>query len=281
MKDMKLATVVVCYYPNEDLIENIGSFLDLSDFLYIWDNTPGGSEIVNSIPTEQNVRKLNIGGGNEGLAFAYNRAIEMAKNEGCTHLMTMDQDSRFEHFEHFVSTIANHETQGIGMFCPPINNPDFEQNMEVPHAAQSGCVFALEMIDKIGLFREDFFIGMVDVEMQLKAARAGYRILCVAGCNLVHHIGSERQVKFLGNGVGVSDYNPLRHYYDSRNRILMWHEFPDDYSFKGKMKHYLNRMKTVGKIALFENGKWKKISAIVKGTYYGLLNKPVPYSFHN
>jgi len=274
---MKLASVVVCYYPNEELMENIDSYSFGSDILYIWDNTPGGSDIVKMIPSNSHTQVLNFGGDNKGLAFAYNRAMELAKEQGCSHLMTMDQDSRFEHFDRFLETISSNTNHVYGMFCPPINNPDLEHHVEVPHAAQSGCVFDMKMMGELGGFREDFFIGMVDVEMQLKAVQAGYKILCVSGCNLVHHIGSEREVKFIGHKVGVSDYGPLRHYYDSRNRILMWHEFPDDYSFSGKMKHYLNRIKTMLKIALFEDAKWVKIKAIIKGTYYGIVNKAKPY----
>ncbi|MCR5645462.1 MAG: hypothetical protein K6F96_03585 [Bacteroidales bacterium] len=274
---MKLATVVVCYHPSPELLENITSYSDGSALLFIWDNTPGGSEMMKSIPLRAHWRLLNMGGENQGLAFAYNRAMEMAKKEGCTHVMTMDQDSRFEHFDRFLAAVSAVTDPSYGMFCPPLNQPDCQQNKEVPHAAQSGCVFDMQMIDRIGGFREDFFIGMVDVEMQLRASRAGYKILCVAGCNLVHHIGSERKVKVMGHQSGVSDYSPLRHYYDSRNRILMWREFPDDFSFGGKMKHFLNRMKTMLKIVLFEDAKWKKIKAIIRGTYNGLANKVKPY----
>lgn len=274
---MKLATVVVCYYPKEDLLENINSYRSLSDILYVWDNTPSGSDIVRAIPEETPFRVLNSGGENHGLSYAYNRAIELAQKEGCTHIMTMDQDSCFEHFDQFVKAVASCEDRVYGVFCPPINNPELEHDTEVPHAAQSGCVFDLRMVDEIGGFREDFFIGMVDVEMQLKAARAGYKMLCVAGCNLVHHVGSGREVKFLGHKVVVSDYNPLRHYYDSRNRILMWHEFPDDYTFGGKLKHYLNRLKTMAKIVLFEDKKWPKTKAIIQGTYFGMIDRAKPF----
>lgn len=277
MRGFKLATVVVCYYPNDDLAGNISSYFRPLDRLYVWDNTPGGSDVVKSIAQFENVILLNVGGKNEGLSFAYNKAIEKAEQEDCTHIMTMDQDSRFEHFDRFVDGVSSKKNQGFGMFCPPINNPSVLNDMEVPCAAQSGCVFDLQMIEKIGGFREDFFIGMVDVEMQLRAVQNGYKMLCVGGCNLVHQIGSGRVVELLGYKIGVSDYGPLRHYYDSRNRILMWKEFPDDYNAKGKMKHLLGRFKVMVKVLLFENNKLKKVFAIIRGTWNGIFNRLKPY----
>lgn len=266
----KLATVVVCWYPNDELLLNIASYFAGSDCLIIWDNTPGGSSLIDSI---DNAIVLNHGKQNMGLAYAYNRAIELAGQNGSTHIMTMDQDSRFDNFELFRDKVKCYPES---MVCPSINEHLLDDTV-VPHAAQSGCVFPLDMIKKVGGFREDFFIGMVDVEMQLKAQESGYKIIQAGGCHLIHHIGSERKVSFWGHSISVSDYSPLRHYYDSRNRILMWKEFPQDYNCKGKVKHMFGRLKVMTKILLFENNKASKSIAIIRGTWNGLLNRVLPY----
>ncbi len=267
----KLVTVVVCWFPTEDLLLNIASYSTGTDLLIVWDNTPGGSPLVSSI---HNATILNYGKDNMGLAYAYNRAIELAEQIGATHIMTMDQDSRFENFTHFRQCL---DLYPDSMICPPLNSTTVLENKEVSHAAQSGCVFPINMINKVGGFREDFFIGMVDVEMQLKAQSAGFSIIQVGGCSLIHHIGSERVVSFMGHSISVSDYTPIRHYYDSRNRILMWKEFPTDYNLRGKVSHMLGRLKVMIKILLFENNKSKKISAILRGTWNGLLNRTKPF----
>lgn len=281
---MKLATVVVLYHPDVSVADNIASYAQLSDFLYVWDNTPGRSseafyaELNNrkEVANHPSVKYLHCEQKNMGLAYAYNRAIEEAEKAGATHLMTMDQDSRFERFEIFLEKIAHNEDGKIGVFAPPIDT-EYDHDVQVTNAAQSGCVFVMAMIRQIGMFREDFFIGMVDAEMLLKAACAGYKIVQIAGCHLSHHVGSERTVSFLGKTIQVSDYGPQRHYYDSRNRILMWREFPGDYNWKGKLGHYWGRLKVMAKILLFEKNKWKKIFAIVRGTWNGLFNRVRPY----
>ena len=271
-----MATVVVCYHPEESLIDNIMCYLGDGNEVFVWDNTPGGSaEVKRLYGVDRVYIDCNMNGENVGLPYAYNRVIERIGKKGYTHLMTMDQDSRFVGFESFVAGIKSVLDKEIGIFVPPINTPlnNVECNKIVAHAPQSGCVFDLKMISKVGLFREDFFIGMVDVEMQLRAQTVGYKIMQVGGCNLVHHIGSERCVNFFGKEIQVSDYNPLRHYYDSRNRILMWHEFPNDFTRKGKASHYLGRVKVMLKIILFEKDKAKKCFAIIKGTWDGIFDR--------
>lgn len=277
---MKLASIVVAYNPNvEDVIRNTLSFAWSCDLVILWDN---------SVDRNNDWSPLNVLGDklivyqeneNVGLAKAYNWGIEQALSLNCTHIMTMDQDSCFEGFDVLRNYVAQYDGAEFGMFCPPIKNPctTIGTVVEVNDAAQSGCIFSLEMINCIGGFREDFFIGMVDVEIQLRAAERGFKIAQVGGCNLIHQIGSGRVVKLLGKSCQVSDYSPLRHYYDSRNRILMWHEFPYDYDFKLKMRHYLGRLKLCMKILLFEDKKMSKVNAIVRGTINGLLDKVITY----
>lgn len=274
---MRLATVVVSYFPDDTLKENVLSYVRDNNKVYLWDNTPQGSSVIDSLCGIDTLVKANTCGDNKGLSYAYNRIIEQIMEEGYTHIMTMDQDSCFENFEGYMEGIKCIVDKSVGMYVPPINCSGVLENKIVSHASQSGCVFDLEMIREIGMFREDFFIGMVDVEMQLRAQAAGYKIMQIGGCNLVHHIGAERCVNLCGKSVQVSDYGALRHYYDSRNRILMWHEFPKDYTLKGKVSHFMGRMKVMMKIALFEKNKAKKISAIMRGTWNGVFNRIVPY----
>lgn len=216
-------------------------------------------------------------GINHGLPKAYNWAIGHARANGYTHLMTMDQDSRFERFDDYRRHVEEKHHPGICSCAINRTSPIDEEWTPINDSAQSGSIFPLAMIDEIGPFRDDLFIGMVDAEMCLRAQEHGYRTIQYNRSNLIHRYGSQRQVVFLGHPVHVSDYNALRHYYDSRNRILMWYEFPYDINTRGKVKHLLGRVKVMAKIALFETDKAAKMRAIVSGTWYGLRNKPVPY----
>ena len=70
---MKLACVVVLYHPSEEVEDNIRTYLPQVDCILKWDNTPR----------------------NIGIGAALNEGVRFARANGCTHLMTMDQDSFF------------------------------------------------------------------------------------------------------------------------------------------------------------------------------------------
>ncbi|MCR5444431.1 MAG: hypothetical protein K6E96_01950 [Bacteroidales bacterium] len=274
---MKLASITVAYHPEiEELRHNLASYANEVEVLILWDNSESlqnYSELKNDFPN----LIIHQDGVNYGLPKPYNWAIDYAKEQNCTHLMTMDQDSCFEDFDKYRHHVEEKNHPGI---CSCIINRKHLVNEEwtpINDSAQSGSIFPLSMIDEIGPFRDDLFISMVDAEMCLRAQEHDYRTIQYNGSNLIHHIGSQRIVSLLGHPIQVSDYNALRHYYDSRNRILMWHEFPYDISTRGKIKHLMGRLKVIIKIVLFETNKAAKICAIISGTCYGLWNKSVPY----
>ena len=274
---MKLATITIAYNPDiAELQQNLASYAALSDIFILWDNSekPLDFSSIRATYPDAVIHQDSI---NQGLPHAYNWAIKYAEEHNCTHLMTMDQDSCFENFAGYRDWAERTKNPGISSVAINQKKPSTEESIVINDSAQSGSIFPLAMIDEIGPFRNDFFISMVDAEMCLRAQEHNYRTIQYNKANLIHHIGSERSVCFMGHQTYVSDYNPLRHYYDSRNRILMWHEFPYDISTSGKAKHLVGRLKVMTKILLFENHKCEKVKAILFGTWYGLLNKPKPF----
>lgn len=274
---MKLAAVVVIYHPDiQNVVVNISAFANGVDYLVVWDNseTPSNLDLLQLLVPDI---VLHQEGKNVGLTTAYNQAIQMAQTQGCTHLMTMDQDSTFENFSEYRRHLDAFADPMVGIFTCPINHDIAQSGYRETTVCQSGSVYLMEMLRHIGGFREDLFIGMVDAEMSLRALEKGYKIYQVAGCNLIHRVGAGRKVRFLGRRVEVSDYSPLRHYYDSRNRILLWHEFPYDYAFRHKVRHIWSRIKLMTKISFFECSKTAKIKAILRGTWNGMCNRTKPF----
>jgi len=274
---IKLTAITVIYHPNlEELWHNISSYATDVTHLILWDNSEDSVDL-SYIKAKKPSIIIHQDGINHGLPTAYNYAIEFAKKHGCTHIMTMDQDSRFENFAGYIQWVEKSGNTGISATAINNQHPDNEESTIINDSAQSGSIFPLSLLKEIGPFREDLFISMVDAEMCLRAQEKGYKTIQYNKSNLIHHIGSGRTVYLLGHAISVSDYIALRHYYDSRNRILMWHEFPNDMGFSGKMKHLLGRLKVMVKIILFEKDKTRKVIAIIKGTWYGIINNPIPY----
>src|SRR4051812_49217623 len=93
---MRLAGTIILFYPDNDVIENILSYIDIVEKLYVIDNSENKNvDLVNQITTLDKVSYLH-NGENRGLAQTLNRAAELAILEKFDLLLTMDQDSYFE-----------------------------------------------------------------------------------------------------------------------------------------------------------------------------------------
>ncbi len=66
------------------------------------------------------------------------------------------------------------------------------------------------VLERIGLFDEDYFYGFEDLDLCLRARRAGFTVLC-AGDARVEHVGAA--------SIGVR--SPRRVYYATRNHLLV------------------------------------------------------------
>jgi len=81
---------------------------------------------------------------------------------------------------------------------------------EVLFASGSAALFRRRMLEEIGLFDEDFFLYCEDVDLGLRASRAGWKCLYVPGA-VVEHAYS----RSAGRGT------PLKAYYVERNRLFV------------------------------------------------------------
>ena len=289
---MKLAAIVVTFFPaNEEFVKNTESYIDFVERLYVWDNTPierrserndGIAAIKEKYPGKVFCFENDK---NVGLGYAYNKGIKRAKQDGFTHLMTMDQDSSFQQFEGFkqnVEKAANtEEIDKIGVYMPLRNQPQVYSDWE-PYGQkgllQSGAIFPLRLFDKVGLFREDFFIDGIDEEMGYRLRKYGYRVTVYSGCNMIHQIGSGHRASFCGIRFSIPDYAPMRGFYILRNKTFLRKEYAYEFGIDWHywfVKQYI--FKYIVKIIFGEKNKMEKISAIGKGLYYGLFSIHKPY----
>ena len=91
---IKIASAVILYNPNEKLYQNISSYIDEIDILFLIDNSDEKAKMVSVVENEwgKKIRYVCLD-GNKGVAYALNVALQMAN--GYDYLMTMDQDTSF------------------------------------------------------------------------------------------------------------------------------------------------------------------------------------------
>lgn len=271
---MKLASITVLYNSSVNgILPNLCSYADGVDLLILWDNSPKPIDLRAIVKRWPKVL-LKQEGKNVGLGEAYNQAIKIARQYGCTHLMTMDQDTSFLDFSKFRYWAENQPDNILHCQVGGYHNTDNETEI-MSVWCQSATIFPLAMLDKIGFFRADYFIGMVDAEMGLRAARGGYYVVQYNGTNATHNLSKPVTRKLFGHAVYLYNYPPFRHYYESRNRILIAKEYQEDFDRQYIWRFLINRIRLIVKVAIFEKSSLKKIIAILSGIYNGLNNKAI------
>ena len=273
---MRLAAIVVTYNPDIDtVISNISTYAKWVDLLILWNNSENGNNKWTKLTETYPDVVICQNYVNIGLPNAYNEGVAIARQNGCTHLMTMDQDSSFVSFDQYRRGMDDIVEANVGIISCPINGiyEDKNENGDVYWANQSGSVFSIAMLENIGLFRGDFFIDMVETEICLRCVAKGYRIVQLDCCNLIHNLGYIRNIKFIGKKIKTPDYSAMRQYYQTRNRILIWHSYPYyELGRRARCGFFKERFVTMGKILLFEHNKIQKVLAILRGIFWGTRN---------
>ena len=270
---MKICAVVVTYYPNiSELFTNISQYIDSVDHLIVWENTPQQKRGDYKINLPEYSYKITYMSreDNVGIAFPLNRAVEFCLINGYSHLLTMDQDSRWADFELFKAAVKRIAICNIAAYVPIIPeiydwNVVIDKYREVEEYITSGTIYNIQAIKDIGLFREDYFIDAVDIEFCYRSQNCGYKAIQMSDGKLYHRLGySKRFCKF----ITTPNYSAVRTYFIIRNHIWLWREYPK--FFKKKyfiLRHTIFRLFL---IILVENNKLEKIKSIFKGVFHGI-----------
>ena len=178
--------------------------------------------------------------GNAGIAAAQNAGITLAKKLGAEIIGFFDQDSQAdaeliqklliytELYEGCViaplalekDTLLEYPVQRLN----PIGYPKdvYVKNAKRPQKVDlvisSGTMMSMKVIEKAGLFDEDFFIDFVDIEWCLRCKKAAIPIYVLPDAVLYHKIGNET---INAGQMKITVHSPLRTYYKVRNSLLL------------------------------------------------------------
>lgn len=266
-RSLRIAGVVVLYYPGTDLRENLDSYIKQVDKLFIIDNSDHASfEVVRMIASLPNADYLP-NNSNLGIAAALNIGANRALEQGFDLLLTMDQDSKAspDMIRLMLESLTGRDMTKIGMIAPfhltrSGHYPGKDICREVMTPMTSGCLLNLKVFETIGSFREELFIDFVDNEYCLRLRKLGYRVLQANKALLEHNVGD---IKKYGPFI-ATNHSPLRRYYKTRNRFYVFsHYF---HAFPGHCLFDLVRLaKEITSIILFEEKKCAKLRMMKQG----------------
>ncbi|KXK24038.1 MAG: family 2 glycosyl transferase [Bacteroidetes bacterium OLB12] len=272
--------VVVLFHPDQNLQQNIKSFIDADEILLI-DNSEPNITLNYLALSEETLAKVKLLSNekNLGIATALNQAAEYARSKGYGWLLTMDQDSRFKenHFQILKATLTSLSKE-IAIVSPKHVTPGSSDKVasepitELRIAMTSGNLLSMKAYQICGAFDDKLFIDSVDHEYCLRLRKKGFKIIRANNSKLLHQLGNITYKKFLFFRFKATHHSPQRRYYITRNRLyVMFKYFSFDlWFFKREMGHYL---KDYLRILFLETQKRTKIRATLLGTWHALTQQ--------
>ena len=246
-----LSIVTVNYNGYKDTCELIDSipFEDCLEVIVV-DNGSQEDE-ANILQTKFPHIKAIRSNQNLGFAGGNNLGIKAAIGK---YIFLINNDTTFKEFNTQVLIERLESSPKIGMVCPKIrfawaNNPIqfagytplstitirnkaigygeedrglYDTPHQTPYAHGAAMMLKREVIDKVGLMPECYFLYYEELDWSMMITRAGYEIWYEPNCTIYH---KESQ--------STGQNSPLRTYYITRNRLLLVKR-----NFKG-LKKYL------------------------------------------
>jgi rhamnosyltransferase len=280
MDGIKIAAVVILYYPGKYFSENLRSITEQVDKIFLVNNSE--QEIINNFYPEK-TECINLY-KNLGVASALNLAAEIAVKQDFNYLLTLDQDSKvhpdlIKNYVHYIKIANNNK---IGILAPNYLYENFiehgKKNFDFPVLVTmtSGSLLNLDAFKKTGPFMDKLFIDYVDFEYCLRLGKKEYKIIKIHNASIYHNLGNIQQRNFFFKKISITNHSPLRLFYRTRNRFYVYRLYLKDFP-RFVFKDILVFINELIKILFYEKNKLEKYRWILKGFNYFLKNKMGKY----
>jgi GT2 family glycosyltransferase len=240
----KVGVVVLNYKVAQETIDCVKSVLK-NDYgnlkIYVVDNNSGDG-IEESIKDFKQVEFIQTG-DNLGFAGGNNIGIKKALKDGCDLAFIVNPDTTLEK-DTISILLSGMEDQEAGIVGPKIlfetekniwfaggkldkNNVmgshigvdekdigQYDEIKEVDFITGAGMMISREVIEKVGVFDERYFLYLEDVDLCFRAKEKGFKIRYIPTAKMYH-----QNAKSTGLG------SPLQDYFITRNRMLFAKKF--------------------------------------------------------
>jgi rhamnosyltransferase len=275
-----VAGSVILYNSEERVVQNIATYIDQIDHLFVVDNsdTPN-PQLIKAIQTLPNITYVACN-GNKGVAYALNRAAEAAVQGGYRFLLTMDDDSQVpaKMLDTMLEFITNHPADQIGIVgSQSIPERVSESVSSVWFTITSGSFLNLEAYVACGPFMDSLFIDWVDHEYCFRLIRNGFKIFEINYLALGHRLGHEKQAHLFGHLIRRwPSHSAVRMYYKVRNSLFVLRQYRQTLPVSITRFFYRAMLTDLITILLFEDSKiirLRLVSRAIKDYLKGNLGK--------
>jgi len=278
----RICAIIVTYNTGQGIYKCLNSIIPQVEKVIIVDNgsLPETINILKNIENQFPKVELIKNSQNLGIAAALNRGVELAISKGYDWVLTLDDDSEAE--ADMVSKLLSayqtfSQKEKIGIVAPNysiIKGLVYKEKETfiIPTAITSGQLVKTNVFEKIGFYKEDFFIECVDHEFCLRAKKRGFKTFLVPQAVLRQQIGMPKVYNLFFKKIVVANHLPLRYYYIFRNSVYLY----KNYFITAAgwiLKNVFSNLVLIVKILFFENKKTEKLLMVGRGCFDGLKNK--------
>ena len=270
------------FHPGPDLKASLASLLPQVGAVVVVDNGSCPADLPDTTdPAWEGRVEIVANGENRGQGTALNQGLRRASERGFSWALTLDQDS--SPLSNLVDAAARafqaHPRRervaaiGAAVVDPPGPTPaPTDAYRPMTAVITSGTLHSIPAWERLGGFREDYFIDCVDTEFCLRARAHGLEVVAATEAALVHGIGTPSRKRAMGRWMMPTNHSPLRRYYVTRNRLSFWRRYArtDGRFVLTDMRQSIREW--IG-IAFAETDRAAKLGAILAGSRAAMLGR--------
>jgi rhamnosyltransferase len=179
----KISVGFVIYNPESNFTERLQQVVGQGFDVYVFDNTPWKTSVRDLSITNQNIKYLTVG-KNVGLGLGMSSVCAQAYYAGNSTLLFFDQDTIFS--RETLDFIENYYLGKLSLasaYSAVAFNAKGNENAansecfwDVDMVINSGSLFFLDNLKKMGWHSEKYFVDCVDYEFCLNSHNSGFKV---------------------------------------------------------------------------------------------------------
>jgi len=282
--------IFVLYHPTEEFLANLAKASTTCSNVVAVDNSPEADARLHERLRERGMQVI-FNRNKGGLAGAYNRGAEVLLAQQCEVIFLLDQDSDIDasFFERMMQACIELGTD-VFLLGPKIYEinlqrcmPIFPPGKRLPKAVRiddqaagllptlciisSGSAISAAAYQKLGAFREDYFIEYIDIEYSLRASSQKVPVYMNAAVTMRQTTGQiERHGKRF-----TTNHAAWRRYYGARNAVHCLNLYRSYWGL-----HRLSGLlaiQQVIRVLQYEPQRLRKVTAIACGYLDGVFGR--------
>jgi rhamnosyltransferase len=235
----RICAAIVTYNIGEALHRCVDAIKSQVGHVLIVDNGSGE-------PTRRELNRLTASDSvtvilnerNEGLARAFNQAVQWARGGGFQWILTLDHDSEatpgmVDELVRGYEALERAGIRNVGILAASPFDRNIQHYLYFPprengglpvydgEVISSGSLIWLRVFDIVGLFNEDLFIYFVDVDFCKRLVRSGFGAYICPEAVFLHQEGLKKRHRFLWIDAWYDHYGKVARYYITRNTIYL------------------------------------------------------------